>query len=301
MFLIILLYLFCAASFTISKAVLDYGAPFFFVGVRMVAAGTLLLGYSLYKKNLVPIARKDFVNFFYIIFVHIYIVYMSDLWALQYMSSAKSSFIYNLSPFVAALFSYFYFSENMTPKKWLGLTIGFASSIPELYYSSPGDIDIAQCGFISWPEFFMIVSTVASVWGWVLLRDLVKDHAYEPSFVNGVGMFFGGILALITSFFVETWWIRSPVWDVKNFALLTAAIVITCNLIYYNMYGLLLRKYTATFLSFAGFLTPIIVAILGMVFLHEKVSGVFFVSVFAVAIGLYIFYQEELRQGYIEQ
>lgn len=301
MFLIILLYVFCAASFTISKAVLDYGAPFFFVGVRMLVAGALLLGYSWYKNNVVPIARKDFINFFYIIVVHIYIVYMSDLWALQYMSSSKSSFIYSLSPFIAALFSYVYFSENMTPKKWLGLAIGFASSIPELYYSSPGDTDVAQCSFISWPEFFMVVSMVASVWGWVLLRDLIKDHEYEPSFVNGFGMLFGGILALITSFFVETWWIQSPVYDLKNFALLTAAIIITCNLIYYNMYGLLLRKYTATFLSFAGFLTPIIVAILGMVFLHECVSGIFFASVFAVAIGLYIFYQEELRQGYIDR
>ena len=292
--LLIFSYSLIAISFTLAKAVLAYCAPIFFVAFRMIIAGAFLLGYC-YVRNphMLAVNKKDYTKFALIVLMHIYFSYVFDLVALQYMSSFKGAFIYNLSPFLTALFSYLFFSEHMTPKKWLGLLIGFSGFLPELLKEAPGE----AMGVISFGEVMMICSVIAAVIGWTVMRILVKD-GYSPLSVNGIGMMGGGLLALITSGLCETW-DPFPVNNWWPFLKITAAVIITANLLYYNLYGYLLRTYTATFMSFAGFLCPLFAAIFGWYFLGEQVSLTFFFSLFVVVFGLAIFYQEELKQGYI--
>lgn len=295
--LLLFSYALIAISFTLAKAVLTYSAPIFFVGVRMVISGLILLGYCVWRNpGMLVIKKKDYANFALIVLMHVYLTYIFDLVALQYMSSFKGAFIYNLSPFITVLFSYLYFNEVMTPKKWLGLLIGFAGFLPELIAQSPGE-PTAGIGFLSWAELMMIGSVVTGVIGWIVMRQLVKDD-YSPMAINGIGMFVGGVLSFITSGIFETW-DPFPVTEWWPFLKITFAIIIVANLVYYNLYGYLLRTYTATFMSFAGFLCPLFAAAFGWYFLDEQVSGTFFFSLLVVVIGLTIFYQEELRQGYI--
>jgi drug/metabolite transporter (DMT)-like permease len=297
MILIVFLYALCASTFTICKALLDYVKPIFFIGIRMLVAGAILLAYSYWKNKAVfTIHKKDRWLFTQIVLFHVYFAYILDLWSLQYITSSKSSFLYNLSPFLAALFSYFYFSEKMTAKKWLGLLIGFSGFLPEMLLKGSSG-SIMGGSLLSLPEIVLLVAVTSGVYGWITLRKLVKDGDYSPIMVNGIGMVGGGILALITSFWVEGWAV-SPIFDFWPFAKLTALIIVVGNILFYNFYGFLLTRYTATFLSFAGFTTPIFAALFGWLFLGEVVSWTFFISIFVVFIGLYIFYQEELKQGY---
>lgn len=60
------------------------------------------------------------------------------------------------------------------------------------------------------------------------------------------------------------------------------------------MYAFLLRKYSATFLAFAGFLYPIFGALFGWIFLQEKITYNFFISVVVVTAALYLYYLAEL-------
>lgn len=297
MILIVFLYALCASTFTICKALLDYVKPFFFIGIRMLIAGGILLAYSFWQnRSSFSIAKKDRWLFVQIILFHVYFAYILDLWSLQYITSSKSSFLYNLSPFLAALFSYFYFSEKMTMKKWLGLLIGFSGFLPEILLKS-STAPLSSSFLLSFPELVLLVAVASGVYGWITLRKLVKNGEYSPIVVNGIGMVGGGLLALITSFFVEGWAVN-PVMDFWPFAKLTALIILVGNILFYNFYGFLLTRYTATFLSFAGFTTPLFAALFGWLFLGEMVNWTFFLSIFVVCIGLYIFYQEELKQGY---
>lgn len=301
MMLVVFLYMVCASMFTISKWALAYSQPLFFVAVRMLGAGLLLNGYCLLKNNqtlkhtLGYYIKRDWFLFAQVILFHIYLTYVCDACALKNISSIESAFLYNLSPFIAALFSYMAFAEKMTPKKWLGLSLGFFSLIPSLLQEAYQGVFLQSLT----PKLITFGAVVFSAYGWVVVRKLVKEREYSSIFVNGIGMFFGGLLALVTSGCLECW-DPFPVTHWIPFIHATLLIIVVANLLFYNLYGYLLKQYTATFLSFAGFMCPVFAALLGWLFLGERISSTLLVSFVFVLMGLYIFYQEELRQGYIE-
>ena len=102
----------------------------------------------------------------------------------------RTAFIYNISPFIAALFQHLWFGEVMTSKKWLSLLLGFGSLLPEFYQAG-----IASMVALSVPRLITLVAVISSAYGWIVLRALVKK-GYSPIFINGFGMFIGGLIAL---------------------------------------------------------------------------------------------------------
>lgn len=297
---VLLLYVICASTFTISKAALQSAEPLFFTGVRMIIAGAFLLVYEGYRgRRITGIYMRHIGLFVQIVLVYIYAAYVLDILALQHMSSAKGCLFYNLSPFVSALFSYWFFAEHMTIKKWVGLVIGFVSFIPVVMTHASSEVAISG-GIISWGEIEMFGAVLASVYGWILVRQLIKEHEYSSVLINGIGMFGGGVLSLLTYYIVYGGAHRA-VYSVSQFWLYIVLIIVIANFAFANMYSILLKKYTVTFLSFAGFTAPLFASIFGWVFLGETVSWDFFATTALVVVGLYIFYQEELRQGYIAE
>lgn len=298
MFLILVLYTICASMFTISKAALTYTQPIFYIAIRMMLAGFLLGAYYLIKViffgDNFRFSWRDSFLLAQIVLFHIYLTYICDICALKDLTTIESAFIYNLSPFISALFSYFFFGEIMTKRKWLGLAIGFSSLLPDIY-SNIGNTMSASLV----PKLVTLVAVISSSYGWIVMRKLVKDRNYSPIFVNCFGMFVGGFLALGTSWLFEPW-APSPVTDWYMFMKLTLLIVVVANIVFYNLYGFLLSRYTATLLSFAGFLCPLITTFFGWFFLGEQLTYNIFISLAIVCFGLYIFYKEELKQGYVE-
>ncbi len=180
----------------------------------------------------------------------------------------------------------------MTPKKWLGLLLGFCAFLPQLLQAGIGPLFVH-----AWPRFLTLIAVVSSAYGWIVLRALMKK-GYSPIVANGIGMFFGGLIALSTSYAVEPW-APGPVTAWIPFMQATVLIVVVANLLFYNLYGYLLKYYTATFLAFAGFMCPLFAGLLGFLFLGETFAPSLLLSFIVVCIGLFIFYHEELRQGYI--
>ena len=153
----------------------------------------------------------------------------------------------------------------MTPKKWVGLSLGFLAVIPQL-------LQTGTTPFYAhiWPRFLVLIAVVSSSYGWILLRALMKK-GYSPIVANGIGMFFGGLIALATSLATERW-SPTPVTCWLPFMQATMIMVIVENVLFFNLYGYLLKHYTASFLSFAGFMCPVMVAVMGYFFLGETFS-----------------------------
>jgi drug/metabolite transporter (DMT)-like permease len=288
-----------STSFTLGKTTLLYSPPLFLTGFRMLFAGVLLLLF------LIAFRRKDFRikkhQIFPLLLLGLTGVYLAnafEFWGLQYLSAAKACFIYSLSPFLSALFSYLQFREKVTVKKLMGLIVGFVGFFPVLLSQSGAENIAGGFRFLSWAEIALILATISAVYGWVLLRKLGKDEdGMSPLMANGSSMVIGGTFALLHSLFTENW-NPIPVTQFSPFFQGVMMMVVISNLICYNLYGWLLKRFTATFLSFAGLLTPLFAAFFGWLVLNETVSWTFFLSVGVISFGLWLVYAEELKLGY---
>lgn len=291
--LIILMYALFASSFSIGKILISQSTPFLVLGLRFTIAGILLMGYqTLWLKRSLYIKPSHYKLYIQIILIGIYFAYALRFWGLKYLSSSKTAFIFNASPFFAALYSYFFFNEKMTFKQWVGLIIGFMGLAPILIHTSGVEASMGEFLFISVPEFVVLISVALHSYGWIVVRKLVKHKDYSPMMVNGVTMFWGGFLGLLTIPFEP---IRIPE-NISEYCGWLAIVIIVSNIICYNLYGHLLKRFTATFLSFAGFLVPIFAAFYGWSFLGETITWHFYLSSLIVFIGLFIFYQDELKK-----
>jgi drug/metabolite transporter (DMT)-like permease len=289
-----------ASVFTIAKTGLDYSQPIFFVGSRMFMAGILLISYQfIFHRKQCVIARKDLWRILRLGAFNIYLTNIFEFWGLQYLTSFKTCFIYSLSPFLSALFSFFIFSEKMSGKKWLGLIIGFGGIMPMLLSQTTVEERAGELFLFSWAELAVMGAAICSVYGWILLKQLVNENGYTPILANGASMLIGGALALCHSFFVEDW-TPVPVSSYFPFLICALLLIVISNLICYNLYGVLLKKFSATFISFAGLSTPVFSAFFGWLFLQEQPTWTFYISLLIVYGGLYIFYQEELQTSEVQ-
>ena len=288
-----------STCFTIGKTTLAFSPPIFLTGTRMVIGGLILLAFlALFQRKDLRIKKHHLFPLSLFALMAVYLSNVFEFWGLQYLTAAKACFIYSLSPFLAALFSYFQFKEKITSRKLMGLVIGFVGFIPVLLTHSSAEEILGGFSFLSWAEIALIGATATSVYGWILLRKLGKEDDMSPLMANGSSMLIGGLFALVHSFFVEDW-SPLPISNYPGFFQGVILMIVISNLFCYNLYGSLLKRFSATFLSFAGLTTPLFAAFFGWLVLHETVTWHFFVSVGIISLGLWLVYAEELRLGYI--
>lgn len=296
-----------SSVFSLAKIALEVSPPIFLTAFRMLLAGVLLLGYLCIRKASFKFNLKQWALLGLLSVFSIYLTNAFEFWGLQQLTAAKTCFIYSLSPFFAALFSYLHFGEKMNGRKWIGMLVGFLGFIPLLATQKGADELVTNIPFLSWPELAMVGASICTAYGWILLRLIVnpsetkeKQSPVSPLMANGISMFLGGLLALGHSFLIDSW-NPMPIAASSFGPFLQSVIFMTLisNILCYNLYGYLLKKFTATFLSFMGLLSPIFASLNSWFFLGEQPSAIIFLSTAIVSLGLWMIYSAELRQGYI--
>jgi drug/metabolite transporter (DMT)-like permease len=299
--IVVLMYAGWSSMFSLGKMALVHCPPLFLTASRMLLAGVILLAFMALKDRFAfKITLKQLLSFSILALFSIYLTNAFEFWSLQHLTAAKTCFIYSLSPFFAALFSYLHFGEKMNRRKWLGMSIGVAGILPVLAIQKGSDELLSGLLYLSWPELAMMAASICTVYGWVLLRIIVKDTKVSPMMANGMSMFIGGLFALAHSYLVEPWTpfpVAASALGPFTQGLLLMTLI--SNIICYNIYGMMLKRFTATFLSFMGVLSPIFASISSWFFLGEPLSPVIFLSTGIVSLGLWLIYSAELRQGYI--
>ena len=316
MILLIVLYMLFASTFTIGKAALSYTTPILFIGMRMVIAGFLLLSYLyFFKRSELRFNRKDLGVLSQVGLFQYYAAFILEFVALQSMTSGKASLLWNFSPFVTALICYVVLDERLSLKKIAGLIIGFLGLLPILRATTPEE---ELAGMISWfsvPELILLGAVFCGSYGWIAFTR-AQERGYSTLLINGLTMSVAGIAALITSFIVEGYpHIMPPASCLSQhmptlcqlfgaygagialFIGYSLLLILIANIICFNLYGYLLTVYSATFVSFAGFITPLFAALFGRIFLQEQIGWPFIYALIIVFFGLLLFFQEELASS----
>jgi len=290
---IILLQALFATSFPMGKYLLSFTTPLFLSGARMFVAGSILLIYQYFAaSNRFVFHKKHFWTFAQITILGMYLTYGLRLYALDVLPVWKTSFFYNLSPFLSALYAYFLFNERLSIKQWFGLSIGLMGMLPILISSSPAEATLGEFLCISRYEVFLLISVSLHCYSWILIQKLVRYKNYDTSIVNGICMATGGVLSLFTSYIIEG---PMNITDPYAFCKGLTIMIFISNILCHNIYASLLKTYSATFMSFTSFLSPLFAALYGWAFFQETISWHFYLSIMIVLTGLYIFYQDELK------
>ncbi|NBP00340.1 MAG: DMT family transporter [Proteobacteria bacterium] len=281
-------------TYVIGKLGFQFGPQILFIALRMFLSGGVLLAFHKYvRKGSCTFDKKDTLLFLQVAFFGIG-AYIPEFWALKYVSVSKVALLFLSIPFFSALFEAYFATARITRNKIIGLVIGFSGLLPLIIFGSTENSFSSFYG-ITLPELVILLSAAGYSFGWVSVKKLVTERNYKGEFVNAVTMLLGGLLALVSSFFLEGWTgYTPPVTDWPAF-LFYITMISAVGIICYSFYAFLLKYYSATMIAFSGFTEPFFAALYAWILLGETVTVLFFVSLGIVSFGLYIFYKEELR------
>jgi drug/metabolite transporter (DMT)-like permease len=296
MILVIILYAVLASTFILAKNAVAYANPFFLIGFRMIIAGLLLLGYLFFfARKKLAVNKADWWLFGKTALFHIYIAFLLEFWALQYVSALKTTLIYSLTPFISALLAYVLLNESLTKKKIIGIVIGCTGLLPIIMATAQQGGDGVYTMHMLYAEAALLISVASAAYAWFLVKELM-NKGYSLILINGMAMLAGGFASMIT-FLISQDLSLSPVNNWVLFFAWTLSLILVANIVVYNLYGWLLRKHSITFIAFSGFLSPGFGALYEWFLLGGSVSWHYWISLGLVTIGLYTFYCDELNKS----
>ena len=293
---LIILYALTAGIFPLNKLLIAAGALIFFTGIRMVLGGALILIYvwATGRLDTTIFRSRYWWPLLQLTVCNVFLTNILQIWATQFVDTGTACFLYNFAPFFAALFSFWLFNERITIRKLLGLIIGFAAFIPlVLTTQSVSAFDLPSPGYFI-PEIALLIAAAASVWGWIVMKQLVHLSNGLLITANGLTMILGGLLCFPFSLALEAWK-PVPIFQFWPFVGCVIGMIILSNIIGYNAYTFLLRQYSPTFLTFTSFMSPFFAAAYGYLLFGEPITWHLFVAAIAVVTGLSLYYYDEIR------
>lgn len=290
MWIITACYALTALTFVLGKRAVELAHPLFVVGARMTVAGLLLLVWHLARAKQRPqVARADLWRFGRVALFHIYLAFACEFWALGVLPSYQVNLIYSTTPFVAAGLSFWLKNERLSRRKWASLCLGLGGMSPIICAQS-ADRTSALTARTLTAQAALAISVISSSYAWFDIEILMRR--YSILLINAQAMLIGGVGSLLSTWFVAGragFCVLQP----KELALQIGALIVLSNLLFYNLFGWLLQRYSLTLLTFAGLLSPIFGALYGAILLDEAITWQFGVSLAILAAALALFYSQE--------
>lgn len=283
--------------------------PLTFLSIRLLTAGALLWPFcalrQLHRSGSIPgiyqsfkEALKDWWLFVQIGFLHVYLAFVPELWALQGMSPLRASILWELSPFASWICALAAGQAVKSWKNFLGIFLGILGTwtilCPNWWHELICNSSISWFT-ISYHDLLLIGAMFSAAYAWFAIKKAL-NLGYSMMAINSGSMLFGGFMCSAHALLTlphSTWnCIYSP-----QFWIITSLLIILSNVIGYNLYGYLLRSYSPTLLSLTGFLCPFFTLIFAYAFgqcsLQELLEPCYLYGLSLAAIGVYLFWQSE--------
>ncbi len=285
-----------ATAISANKVLLVAVPPLWLVGVRMLFAGIILLALSWWRDGTWRCNKRDLLSLSIIALLTTFIPSFCKAYALKYLPSSKAAFIGSLDPFVTALYAWLLWSEVLSWRKVLGIALGFIGS---LVICCEGRVFNYHTMYdflcFALPEIMAFIAVLVSRYGWIMVQQHLKRDRYTPVHLNGLIMFLSGLIALPLSWITEQSFLMVACLPASKVGYLLYTIIVG-NVIAYTMYAYFLKKYSASFVSLAGFSVPLFVTGLGMLLLGESLSWSLAVGAVFILVGVSVFYRAEIEK-----
>jgi drug/metabolite transporter (DMT)-like permease len=291
------------SAFCVNKMILVVIQPDLFVFLRMGVSGLLLLLFYCREKKIYKFGIQHFGLLTLIAFFTTFMPSLFRSYALQNITSSRAAFWGTFEPFVTALYMYLLFKKPLKPNQMIACFIGFLGGI--LFILLDHNTSGTTKQFLVLADIAQIVSVFFSRYGWIKAQEVLQKNEVTPQQLNGLTFTISGLLSLaLNGVFSLTGCLYKglPVqtissllhvpWGLKLYSLFFYTIVIG-NMIAYTLYGILLKKFNASYVAIAGLSVPFFVHCLGYLFLEEQFAISYFFPLSLIAVALYVFNKKE--------
>ncbi|PEV45664.1 EamA family transporter [Bacillus thuringiensis] len=277
-------------TFLTIKMGIEAGAPpLFSAGIRFFLASIILMIiFKLKRKEIMPhIFSKRIM---YAGFCLTFMTFASLYWSEQYISSGLAAVLSATGPMMILLIQAKRNREKLQKEQLVALVIAL---IGVIFVSLPGMHQ--QVSFI-W-SIACIVLVIGELFygiGSIRSKEILSDLSnVSPFLINGIQMFYGGILLLIASIIVEqpnvtvltSWSVQWPI----------LYLIFIGSIGGHGLYYWLLSKTNPVFPSTWLYVSPLIAIIVGYIILGEPLNPTMGMGACLILIGVFLANRSTLR------
>jgi drug/metabolite transporter (DMT)-like permease len=292
MLFLLFVFFLIASAFLVNGYITTFLAPDLFVFLRMGISGILLFIIYCRNKEILTAAKNHFFFLFLIASLTTFLPSLLRAYALQNILASRASFWGALEPFIASLYLYILYNEQITKYQVIGCVLSCFASIFFIVMQAKENIFIGA--IICLADLAQLGSIFISRFGWIKAQELMKQNIFAPQQLNAFCFIISSVLSLLL--FIS----RKGKLDylyplLHNYSFLGAFLytIIIGNMIAYTLYAYALKNTVVTYVAIAGLSMPLFVHLLSVLFLHEALSPSFFLSIILIAIALFIFQKKD--------
>lgn len=277
-------------TFLTIKIGIEAGAPpLFSAGIRFFLAGIILMIiFKLKRKEIMPHIFSKHIM--YAGFCLTFMTFASLYWSEQYISSGLAAVLSATGPMMILLIQAKRNREKLQKEQLVALVIALAGVI---FVSLPGMHQ--QVSFI-W-SIACIVLVIGELFygiGSIRSKEILSDLSnVSPFLINGIQMFYGGILLLIASIIVEqpnvtvltSWSVQWPI----------LYLIFIGSIGGHGLYYWLLSKTNPVFPSTWLYVSPLIAIIVVYIILGEPLNPTMGMGACLILIGVFLANRSTLR------
>ena len=274
--LLFLLGLIWGSSFLFIKYSVLSLKPLTAVLLRMSVASLCLFGYLKIKKIILPIKKKDLINYFTIAILGNAFPFVLVSWAEISINTNVTGIIMGLMPITTVFLAYFFVKEEkINFYTFLGIFIGFLGLFFLLDVISNKNINL-------FPHYAVILGTISFAVATIYARKIPN---FNPLYILTGSTYFACIILLPLVLIFEDPINASP----TNQSIIFGIVLGILNTAIGGLIFFKLIKLTgAAFTSTVNFITPFVAVIWGYVFLNESLNSNQILGFLFILFGIYL-------------
>jgi len=247
--------------------------------IRQLIAGSLYVGFFLYKK--IPLPRgKEWIPVLVLSFLNFIMSNGLSTWGVKYISAGLGSIMGAIFPLWLVIIGLFISKEKIPQKALIGLLLGF-SGVCIIFYEHLQDFLI--------PDFrFGIILSLIATWTWAFATLYTKQQAarFNPYFSLGLQMLISGVsLYTFTGLTGNTISLAAIPWE--SWASI-AYLIIFGSLIAFVSYLYALQNLPTEQTSIYAYINPMVAVLCGWLIFNEKVTIFITIGGLVTLLGVYL-------------
>ena len=248
-------------------------------GIRQLIAGSLYVGFFLYKKLPLP-KGKEWIPILVLSFLNFIMSNGLSTWGVKYISAGLGSIMGAIFPLWLVVIGLFMSKEKLPQKALIGLLLGFAG-VCIIFYDHLHD-------FLNADFRFGIILSLIATWTWAFATLYTKKQAanFNPYFSLGLQMLISGTcLFTFTNLTGNAISITAIPW--QSWAAI-AYLVLFGSMIAFICYLYALQNLPTEQASIYAYINPMIAVLCGWVFFNEKITIYITIGGIVTLLGVYL-------------